>query len=148
MPEIVRVSTVENSTKLMGVIEEYFKNNRFAEITQAIGIHSVLIDPQHAIGNQTSSYRAVLNMLKSRISVKLGKKYGEWYAEFPKLMDQLVSAGQNPLDDAVKSLLSSRKSGCGCFKSVDDFFFWSLDDRKLPLAQIVKLIEKTTQQYA
>ncbi len=148
MPEIVKVSTVENSLKLMGVIEEYFKNNRFAEITQAIGIHSVLIDPQRAISNQATSYRAVLNMLKNRISVKLGKKYGEWYAEFPKIMDQLVSAGQNPVDQSVKSMLSSHFNGFSSFKSVDGFFFWSLEDRRLPLDQIVKLIEKTTQKYA
>ena len=31
----------------------------------------------------------------------------------------------------------------GPFKSVDDFFFWALDDRRLTLDRIVNMIEKT-----
>ena len=45
MPEVVMVSSVENMDKLKTKIGELFKNEKYSEITQAIGMHSILIDP-------------------------------------------------------------------------------------------------------
>lgn len=147
MPEVVKVSTVESSQKLVEALEDYFKKGRYAEMAQVIGMHSVLIDPQHSIQDQAKLYRSVLTMIKNRISVQLGKNYGAWYAEFPKLMDTIVARGQVITDDSSIELLASYRAAYGPFKSVDDFFFWGLNDRRLGLDQIVKYIEKTSDSY-
>ncbi len=145
MSGVVKVSSVETSQELMASIEEYFSKGRYAEITQAIGMHSILIDPQHTLGDQTRLYRAVLDMLKDKIKAVLGAHFSTWYATFPKLMDELVSSGVEITDKRAAVVLSSHREAFGPFKSVDDFFFWGLDDRKLELDQIVKYIEKTTE---
>ena len=124
MPEVVKVSTVESSQKLTAAIEEYFKKGRYAEITQAIGMHSVLIDPQHTMEDQSRLYRSVLALLKKRIAEKLGK-----------------AGGQVVTDKGSLDILSSHRAAQGPFKSVDHFFLWALDDRRLTLEQIVKYIE-------
>jgi hypothetical protein len=147
MPEVVKVSTVESAQKLREALEEYFKKGRYAEIAQVIGMHSILIDPQHSIQDQAKLYRSVLNMIKSRISGQLGKNYGGWYAEFPKIMDTLVAGRQVVSDQSSVEVLSSHRAAGGPFKSVEDFYFWALDDRKLSLEQIVKYIEKTADSY-
>lgn len=147
MPEVVKVSTVESSQNLMAAIGEYFKKGRYAEITQAIGMHSILIDPQHTMEDQARLYRSVLNMTKNKIAGNLGKKYSSWYAEFPKIMDKFVSGGQVVTDKASSDVLASYRTAYGPFKSVDDFFFWALDDRRLTLDQIVKYIEKTAELH-
>ncbi|OGW35789.1 MAG: hypothetical protein A2010_16755 [Nitrospirae bacterium GWD2_57_9] len=141
MPEVVKVSTVESSQKLTAAIEEYFKKGRYAEITQAIGMHSVLIDPQHTMEDQSRLYRSVLALLKKRIAEKLGKDYAGWYTDFPKIMDGMVAGGQVVTDKGSLDILSSHRAAQGPFKSVDDFFLWALDDRRLTLEQIVKYIE-------
>ena len=141
MPEVVRVSTIENNQSLMASIEDYFKRGRYAEITQAIGMHSLLIDPQHTMHDQTHYYRKVLDMTKDKVRAGLGKHYSAWYASFPKLMDEIVSAGGN--DKLATSIIASHRQAYGLFKSVDDFFFWGLDDRRLELDRIVNYIEKT-----
>jgi hypothetical protein len=46
-------------------------------------------------------------------------------------------------DKNVEDVIDSRLHGYGPFKSVDDFFFWALDDRRLTLDRIVSMIEKT-----
>jgi len=113
-------------------------------MTQAVGMHSLLIDPQHTMGDQAALYRFVLDMLKDRIRTSRGKGYSAWYTCFPKLMDQLISANQLVTDKAAAEVLASYRAGYGPFKSVDDFFFWALEERRLPLDQIVKYIEQTT----
>jgi len=143
MQEVVKVSDVENREKLKTYLEELFKQERYSEMTQAIGMHSLLIDPQHTMSDQTGLYRFVLNMIKDRIRKTRGKSYSAWYVAFPAIMDQLVSANQVVTDQAAADVLASHCAAYGRFKSIDDFFFWVLDERRLPLDQIVKYIEKT-----
>ncbi len=142
MPELVRVSNVETE-KLKTYLEELFKQERYSEITQAIGMHSILIDSQHMISDQAGLYRFVLTMIKERIRKTKGKSYSAWYVGFPKVLDQLVTANQIITDKSAAEALASYRSARGPFKSVDDFFVWALNDRRLPLGQIVKYIEKT-----
>ena len=147
MPEVVMVSSVENMDKLKTKIGELFKNGKYSEITQSIGMHSILIDPKHTLSDQTGLYRIVLNLLKDRISVSTGKNYGTWYEQFPNIMDKLISSKEIVTDAATLDVLSSHREAYGTFKSADDFFFWALDDRRLTLEQIVKYIEKTAERH-
>lgn len=143
MQEVVQVSNVEKTEKLKIYLEESFNKARYPEITQAIGLHSIFIDPLHTMKDQANLYHGILQMIKDRISKSKGKNYGAWYASFPTLMDKLVSSKQGVTDKATLDVLSSHQAAFGAFKSVDDFFFWALDDRRLSLDQIVKYIEKT-----
>jgi hypothetical protein len=147
MPETVLVSNVEKMDKLKIYLEESFNKSRYSEITQAIGMHSLLIDPQHTMKDQAGLYHGILNMLKERLSKSKGKNYGAWYSAFPELMDNLISSKQIVTDKATIDVITSHRDAYGPFKSVDDFFFWSLDDRKLTLDQIVKYIEKTAEMH-
>jgi hypothetical protein len=145
MPDVVLVSNVEKLDKLKIYLEESFNKSRYAEITQAIGMHSLLIDPQHTMKDQAGLYRGVLTLLKERISKGKGKSYGAWYTAFPALMDKLVVSKQTVTDKATLDIITDHHDAYGSFKSVDDFFFWALDDRRLTLDQIVKYIEKTAE---
>ncbi len=145
MPMVVRVSSIEQDQNLMEVLKEYFQKGQYAEITQAIGMHSLLIDSEHARNDQARLYRAVLTMLKHRIETKLGKEFGAWYTDFPNLMDKIITEGEGAKNSSTAAVLSSHREAYGPFHSVDDFFFWALDDRKLTLEQIVKYIEKTAE---
>ncbi|HUI46157.1 MAG TPA: hypothetical protein VL122_09285 [Nitrospirota bacterium] len=148
MPELVMVSSVEKMENLKAYLVELFNQQRYSEITQAIGMHSLLIDPQHTMNDQARLYHHVLNMLKNRISKAKGKSYGSWYTGFPKVLDQIMTANQIVTDKTAAEALASHRAGYGPFKSVDDFFFWALDDRRLPLEQIVKYIEQTAAMTA
>ena len=143
MPELVTVSNVEKTEKLKDYLEELFKKGRYSDMTLAIGMHSLLIDPQHTIADQKDLYHFVLHLVKDRISKSKGKSYAVWYADFPKLMDQLLSSGQVVTDKAAEDVLASHHAAVGPFKSVDDFFFWVLGDRRLTLGQIILYIERT-----
>jgi hypothetical protein len=143
MPELVMVSDVENTEKLKAYLKQSFIQKRYSEITQAIGMHSIFIDPQHMMNDQDGMYHYVLNMLKDRIGKARGKSYATWYEDFPKIMDELVSANKIVTDAAAADVLASHRAAFGPFKSLDDFFFWALDDRRLPLGQIVQYIERT-----
>ena len=143
MPQIVTVSSVENMDKLKTKIEDLFKAGKYPEITQSIGIYSILIDSEHTLGDQSSLYRMVLSLLKDRIRKNVGKAYGQWYEDFPVLMDKLITSKTIVTDAASLDVLSSHREAYGPFKSADHFFFWALDDRRLTMAQIVKYIEKT-----
>src|SRR6266498_4525278 len=79
MPEVVLVSNIEKIDKLKLYLEESFKKSRYSEIMQAIGMHSLLIDPQHTMKDQAGLYHVILNMIKERISSSKGKSYGSWY---------------------------------------------------------------------
>jgi hypothetical protein len=147
MSEVVHVSAIENEKGLMAALEEYFKKGRYAEITQAIGMHSLLIDPQHTMTDQARLYRAVLNMLKNKIAGKMGKTYALWYADFPKSMDRFVTSGEPGKNDRTREVLLSRHEAYGPFKSVDDFYFWALDERRLTLEQIAALLEKSSERF-
>jgi len=148
MPEVVTVSSIDTMDKLRTYIVQLFKQERYAEITQAIGMHSLLIDPQHTMNDQLNLYRHVLIMLKERISKTMGKRYGSWYVGYSKIMDQFVNEKQVITDSAAAEVLASHRAAYGPFSSVDDFFFWALDDRRLPLDQIVKYIERSTALIA
>lgn len=143
MASLVRVADIENPDKLKTYIEEMFKKEQYAEITQAIGMYSIMVDPQKTLSDQTSLYRIVLNMLKDRISKAKGKEFGTWYVQFPNILDGIVSSNEVISDAATADVLSSHRSAFGLFKSVEDFFFWALDERRLTLEQIVKYIERT-----
>jgi len=147
MPEVVRVSNIEKMDKLKVYIEESFKKARYSEITQAIGMHSLLIDPQHTMQDQVNLYHGILSMIKDRIKRDKGNGYGAWYASFPKLLDELVSSKQVVADKASIEVIASHREAYGFFKSVDDFFFWALDDRRLSLDKIVAYIEKTAEMH-
>jgi hypothetical protein len=145
MPEVVLVSNIEKMDKLKVYLQESFKKARYSEITQAIGMHSLLIDPQHTMKDQADLYHGMLNIMKEKIRSIKGKSYGTWYSSFSKLMDELVSSRQVVIDKASLDVIASHHEAYGSFKSVDDFFFWALDDRRLSLEQIVKYIEKTAE---
>jgi hypothetical protein len=147
MPEVVQVSNIEKMDKLKSYMEDAFKKSRYSEITQAIGMHSLLVDPQHTMKDQAGLYHAVLSMVKEKISGGKGKSYGAWYTAFPVLMDKLVTSKQVVTDNASLEVITDHCNGYGPFKSVDDFFFWALDDRRLTLDQIVKYIEKTAEMH-
>ena len=141
MQEVVNVSSVEKLDELKTYIEQHFAQAKYAEITQAIGIYSLLIDSEHTLGDQAKLYRLVLNLLKDRIKGTLGKKYATWYEQFPKRAADASKLANT--DASAVDVIASRLSAYGPFKSVDDFFFWALDDRRLNLGQIVHMIEKT-----
>lgn len=147
MPEGVRVSTVESGQKLMAAIKNYFKKERYAEITQVIGMHSVLINPSRMREDQNVLFRSVLTMIKNRISGSLGGNYAAWYASFPKIMDEVIGGKQIITDAGSADILASYRAAGGSFKSVDSFLFWALNDRKLGLDQIVTYIEKTAELH-
>ena len=56
MPEVVLVSKIEKMDKLKVYLQESFKKARYSEVTQAIGMHSLLIDPQHTMKDQSGLY--------------------------------------------------------------------------------------------
>lgn len=145
MAELVRVSDIEKKEKLKSYLEELFKKGKYAEMTQAIGMHSILIDAEHTMSDQSGLYHFVLDLIKDRIRTTKGKSYAAWYTGFPKILDQMISANQILTDKAAADVLASQRAGSGPFKSLDDFFFWVLDDRRLPLEQIVKYIEATAK---
>ena len=142
MQETVNVSSVENVDQLKSYIDAHFAQNKYYEITQAIGIYSLLIDSEHTLGDQGRFYHQVLNLLKDRLKAKLGKGYAAWYAAFPKRMNEASKPAGT--DKNAEDVIDSRLHAYGPFKSVDDFFFWALDDRRLTLDRIVSMIEKTT----
>jgi hypothetical protein len=147
MPEIVRVGAVESNEKILAAIEDYFKRGRYAEITQAIGMHAILIDPEHSIEDQNRLYRKILSMLKDRIAAALGRQYAAWYADFPHILDRIISGQNMVTDKGSAEVLASHRASHGAFRSADDFFFWALDDRRLTLEQIVKYFDKCVEAH-
>ncbi len=147
MPEMVTVSDVEKVEKLKGYLEDLFRRGRYSDIARAVGMHSILIDPQHTISDQAQLYRSVLEMIKNKVNATLGKNYSPWLAAFPKIMAELAVSKQAVTDAMSAEIIASHHAAYGPFKSVDAFFFWALEDRRLTLDQIVKYIEKTAQMY-
>jgi hypothetical protein len=62
-------------------------------------------------------------------------------------MDKLISSKQIVTDNASLDVITAHHDAYGPFMSVDDFFVWALDDRRLTLDQIVKYIEKTAEMH-
>ena len=148
MSELVLVSSIENTKKLKTLLEQLFMQKRYSEMGQAVGMHSILIDPQHMMNDQDSMYHFVLAMIKDRISKAKGKSYSAWYADFPKIMDQMLSQNKIVTDAAAADVLASHRAAIGQFRSLDDFFFWALADRRLPLGQIIQYIESAAGMSA
>jgi len=143
MTELVTVSGIEDKERLKTYLADLFKRGQYTEMSQAIGMHSILIDPQNTIGVQSSLYHFALELIKERIRTAKGKSYSSWYTEFPKILDRLVASAQVVTDKRAVDVLASRRAAYGPFKSLEEFFSWALDDRRLPFAHIVKYIEKT-----
>jgi hypothetical protein len=143
MPELVMVSSVEKKEQLKALLEERFAQGRYGEMTQAIGMHSILIDPEHTMQDQDELYHFVLKLIKDRIAKAKGKNYGAWYTGFPKLLDELLASKKVVTTAAATDVIESHRAAFGSFASLDHFFFWALDDRRLSLAEIVAYIEKT-----
>lgn len=147
MPETVFVSHIDNHEKLRTYIMDLFQKGKYEEIARAIGMYSLLIDPQHTLGDQAQLYRSVLELLKNRISKAKDKAYSSWLSAFPMLLSELVASRQVVTDEASIEVIASHHDAYGPFRSVDDFYFWALDDRRLTLEQIVKYIEKTAERH-
>jgi hypothetical protein len=143
MSNAVLVSHVENIDSLKTYLKELCRDGRYSEAGLAIGMRSVLMEPQRMLRVQAELYRYVLNLLKDRLGRMKRKSYAAWYADFPGRMDRLVSSNRIVTDQAAAELIASHRSAFGPFNSPDDFFFWALDDRRLTLDEIVRYIEKT-----
>lgn len=147
MQEVVMVSSVENSEQLKANIARYFNEGRYFEITQAIGMHSLLIDPQHTMADQAVLYRFVLTLIKEKIRREHPKSYASWMQAFPTLMAAVAAGNTVVTDRAAADVVTSRMGAHGPFTSVDAFFFWALDDRRLALDEIMKYIEATVARF-
>ncbi len=147
MQHLVTVSSIERLESLKNSLNDLFEQDRYDAVTQSIGMHSILIEPEHMISDQDQLYHFVLNLLKKRMSRRLGKAYSSWLTAFPLLLARLVQEGVMLTDSAAQSALSSRHAAFGPFLSLDEFYFWALDDRRLPLGQIVGYIERTADMH-
>ncbi len=147
MQEVVMVSSLESSEQLKANIIRYFNEGRYAEITQAIGMHSLIIDPQHTMADQAALYRQVLTLIKEKIKREHPKSYSSWMKAFPSLIAALVSGNVVVTDRAAADVVASHVGAHGPFSSVDAFFFWALDDRRLALDEIVKYIDTTVARF-
>jgi len=145
MPELVTVSSVEKLESLRTTINELFEHGKYAEIVQSIGMHSILMEPEHMIGDQDSLYHLVLNLMKKKIHREDPKRYSAWLLAFPALLSRIVDEGLMVADNAAQSALVSRLTSFGPFTSLDEFYFWALDDRRLPLDQIIRYTDKTLE---
>lgn len=145
MPEVVMVSNVENIEKLRSTVEELFKQGRYEEISRAIGMYSIFIEPGRTRIDQSQLYHHVLDLIKNKISKENRNDYSSWLSAFPKLMAELAAGHTVVTDRAAADALASHHSAHGPFRAVDEFFFWALEDRRLPLDNIVKYVEKTVK---
>lgn len=146
MPELVAVSKVENIENVKTYINEQFEKGKYAEITQAIGMYSILMDPERAIRDQDHLYHLVLNLLKKKISREAPRSYSSWVRAFPALLEQLVQQGE-VTDESARVTLMSRMGAFGRFSSLDEFYFWALDDRRLTLDQVVRHVMRTFELH-
>jgi hypothetical protein len=109
-------------------------------------MYSVMTDPQHTIHGQAQLNRFLLDLIKGRIRTELGKGFSAWLSSFPRLLVELVASKQVVTDELSLMVITSHHDGFGPFLSLDDFFFWALDDRRLTVGQIVKYVEKTAKR--
>ncbi len=147
MTQVVTVSSVEKIDELKKNIESLFQEGKYEEITQSIGMHSILIDPEHTKKDQRQLYRMVLELLKNKVRRENPKAYSSWLSAFPQLMAGIGEKKQVVTDKAAAETLASHQGSFGPFASVDAFFWWALHDRRLPLAQIVLYIMTTVKMH-
>jgi hypothetical protein len=110
-------------------------------------MHSILVDPEHMISDQDHLYHLVLNLLKKKVTREDPKRYSSWIIAFPALLAQFVSEGRIITDKAAQDVLASRHAAFGPFSSLDEFWYWALDDRRLPLGQIMRYIRATIELH-
>jgi len=147
MPETVFVSQVETTDKLKATIAEQFKTGRYEEISRAIGLHSLLFDPQHTMNDQDKLYRIVLGMIKEKVHAEKGAGYGAWLTDFPAVLSGLVKSDRSGADLRSADVIASHEAGDGSFRSLDHFYFWALDDRRLTLGQIIRYITRSAAAH-
>lgn len=147
MPELVTVSSIERNEKLTAYIESLFEKGLYNDIMLAIGMYSILIDPQHTITEQNRLYNFVLDLIKKKISSKNPRAYSSWLSSFSGIMSSIAESREVVTDMAAADILASRHAAFGPFKSVNEFYFWALDDRRLTLDHIIKYIEKTVERH-
>jgi len=147
MPDLVTVSSVENLEDMKTTINTLFEQGKFAEIIQSIGMHSILMEPEHMISDQDHLYHLVLNLIKKKINKEDPKRYSSWITAFPALLNRIVEEKLIVTDAASLYGLASRTESFGPFSSLDEFYFWALDDRRLTLDQIVTYIQKTVEMH-
>jgi hypothetical protein len=147
MPDVVTVSSVEKIDELKKNIESLFHAGKYDEITQSIGMHSILIEPEHTKKDQRQLYRIVLELLKNKVRRENPKTCSSWLSAFPQLMAGIAEKKQILTDMAAADTLASHHGSFGPFSSVDAFFWWALDDRRLPLDQIVLYINTTVKMH-
>lgn len=146
MQETVYVSQAESLDSAIASIAELFRAGRYDEIARVIGLYSILADAPRTRTDQARLYRSVLDLIKGKLRKDLGSGYAPWLEAFPKLLAGLV-AGKQPVADAASiEVIASRQDGHGPFRSLDDFYFWALDDRRLSLGQIMKYVERTAKK--
>lgn len=147
MPEVVMVSKIDTPEKLQQHVDDLFRRGRYDEITQAIGMYSIMLDYEHTIADQDRLYHHVLQLIKNKIKTSDAKKFSSWLTAFTKLMSQVATTETIVTDKATAVTVASQQSAYGPFRSVDDFFFWALDDRRLPLSAIIQYLEKTLTMH-
>ncbi len=146
MPELVTVSSIERHNDLISYIEGLFEKGFYDEIMHAIGMHSILLKPQQTVREQERLYGFVLELIKKKVASNNQKAYSAWLADFPELMASIVEKREVVADKAAADALASRHAAFGPFRSLDEFYFWALDDRRLNLSQIMNYIEKTLEK--
>ena len=147
MTDILMVSNVENMEKLRSTVEELFKQGRYDEVSRAIGMFSLFTDPGHTLIDQSQLYHHVLDLIKNKVSTENRNNYSSWLSAFPALMAKIAEDRTAVIDKTSANALASHHSSHGPFRSVDEFFVWGLDDRRLTLDNIVKYIEKTLKMH-
>ena len=147
MPDVVTVSSVEKIDELKKNIDSLFHAGKYEEITQSIGMHSILIESEHTKKDQRQLYRIVLELLKNKVRRENPKAYSSWLSAFPQLMAGIAEKRQLVTDKSAADTLASHHGSFGPFSSVDAFFWWALEDRRLPLEQIVLYITTTVKMH-
>ncbi|HWR72443.1 MAG TPA: hypothetical protein VN604_04700 [Nitrospirota bacterium] len=146
MPETVFASQAASLDAVKTNIADCFRKGKYEEISRLIGMHSIMTDPQHTIQDQSQLYRFLLDLIKDRIRTNRGKDFSAWLTSFPKLLAELVASKQVVTDEPSLMVIESHHDGFGPFRSLDEFYFWALDDRRLTVGQIVKYVERTAKR--
>lgn len=147
MPETVYASQAETKERALSSIADLFAKGKYEEVSRVIGMYSIMTDPQHTMADQAQLYRSALEMIKNKVRSSKGPEYAAWLTSFPEIMRSLTASKQVVTDALAVDIIASRLDAYGPFRSVDDFYAWALDDRRLTLGQTVKYIEKTAELF-
>lgn len=145
MKETVKVEKLENIDQLKSYIEELFRKGLYDEINQAIGMHSLFIKPEYTRKDRHALLSYLLGLIKGKINKEHASGYYAWLSAFPKLLADIIANKSAIAGKASGHVLASRQSGYGPFMSLDDFFFWAMEDNRISLGDAVYYIEKTAE---